>query len=67
VKNDPASFVQLFPKYSGEPNKEQARYVMSVDDYRAYRAGARSLSSLAAVRGIDATLNDDPNPFRRRW
>lgn len=62
VKDDPASFVKLLPEYSGEPNQEQPRYFMSVDDYRAYQAGAHSLSSLATAQSIDATLNDDPQP-----
>lgn len=62
VENDPDSFVQLMPEYSGKSDNQDARWTMSVEDYRAYQTGAHSLNSLAAAQGIEAILNDDLQP-----
>jgi predicted permease len=63
VEKDPDSFVQLLSEYSGESDQRGEPWTTSVDDYRAFEAGAHSLSSLAAWQEIRATLNEDPNPI----
>jgi predicted permease len=62
VEKDPDSFVQLLSEYSGESDQRGEPWTTSVDDYRAFEAGAHSLSSLAAWQEIRVTLNEDPNP-----
>jgi len=63
VEKDPDSFVQLLSEYSGASAGEGDPWTTSVEDYRAYLAGAQSLGSLAAWGGTGATLNNDPEPI----
>src|SRR4051812_8639360 len=48
VERDPGSFVHLSPEYRYDRPTRETAWAVSVRDYRAFAAGARTLSDLAA-------------------
>ena len=64
VDKDPDSFAHLSLAYSGNFDEPTLPWAASVADYRAYQAGARSMSDLAAWGIGRATLGrDDPTQW----
>ena len=58
VKTDPATFVSVIPRFSGEYARRFSDYgAMSQPDYAFYRDSTRSLESLAAYRPLNMTLS----------
>ena len=63
VANDPETFVHLSPEYRNEHGGRTRSWLVSVRDYRAYTAGAQTLSALAAWAPIHAAFgNGDAEP-----
>src|SRR4051812_14612914 len=56
VDNDPETFVHLSPEYTKEHGGRTGSWLVSVRDYRAYAAGAQTLSALAAWAPIHAAF-----------
>jgi predicted permease len=63
VDKDPESFVHLSPEYRKEHEGRAGSWLVSVRDYRAYAAGAETLSALAAWAPVHAAFgNGDGEP-----
>jgi putative ABC transport system permease protein len=58
VEHDPQSFVQVSPEYSGDTAPSGGLPYVSLQDYLAFRAAARSLHDLAAWTPARATLTE---------
>jgi predicted permease len=56
VDKAPETFVHLSPEYRMEDGRRTGSWLISVRDYRAYAAGTRTLSSLAAWSPVHATI-----------
>ena len=61
VEKEPATFVHLSPEYRSEEGRREASWSVSVRDYRAYAAGARTLSALAAWAPVHARFGAESN------
>jgi predicted permease len=61
VDNDAESFVHLAPQVSGKGERIGLPGAVSLNDYRAYQAGARSLKDLAGWAIARVKVDDDPN------
>ena len=58
VDHDPESFIHLSPEYRREQGRRTGSWLVSVRDYRAYAAGAQTLSALAGWSPVHAILGD---------
>lgn len=58
VADSPETFIHLSPEYKNQQGNRGTSWLVSTRDYRAYAAGARTLSVLAAWTPIHATLGD---------
>ena len=56
VERDPGSFVHLSPEYQYDHPTRGTAWAISVRDYRAFAAGARTLSDLAAWNTVRVTV-----------
>ena len=61
VERDPASFVHLSPEYRYDHPARDTAWSISVKDYRAFAAGARTLSDLAAWNTARVTVGREEN------
>src|SRR5262249_50924804 len=61
VDKDPGSFVHLSPQYSGQFEQRGLDGAISLTDYRAYLARARTLTDMAAWKIARVRLGDDPH------
>ena len=57
VRSDPATFVTLVPRYSGQYDLHYSDGGMPQPDYTWYRDSSRSLEALAAYRFLSLTLS----------
>lgn len=63
VEGDPETFVHLSPEYRKERGGRAGSWLVSLRDYRAYAAGAQTLSALAAWAPVHAAFgNGDGEP-----
>src|SRR5579872_328082 len=63
VEKDPEPFIHLSPEYRSKQGHREASWSVSVRDYRAYAAGAESISALAAWATVHAKFgNGDGDP-----
>src|SRR5271163_3111053 len=58
TRKDPASFVQIYPRYQGWYIGRPQDSSFNAEDYDAIRTQARSLADVAAWQRISATLDD---------
>jgi predicted permease len=58
VDHDPASFLHLSPEFRNRQGRRTGSWLLSTRDYRAYAAGAQTLSALAAWSPVHATLGE---------
>ncbi len=56
VERDPGSFVHLSPEYRYDHPTRGTAWAISAQDYRAFAAGARTLSDLAAWNTVRVTV-----------
>ena len=61
VEKDPDSFVHLSPQYRYAHPTKAIPWAVSVRDYRAFAAGTRTLSDLAAWNTIRTTVGHEEN------
>jgi len=67
VSKDPGSFVEVYPTFSGEFSRiiHGSPAMVTLDEYEAFRDGARSLSAVVASAPTSLTLGgDDPVNLR---
>jgi predicted permease len=62
TKKDPASFVQIYPRYQGWSFGPATDSSFNAEDYEAIQAQARSLADVAAWQTIATTLDDVRRP-----
>ena len=62
TRKDPASFVQIYPRYQGWYQGRAQDSSFNAADYDAIRNGMRSIEDLAAWQSIGATLDDVRRP-----
>ncbi len=62
TKKDPASFVQIYPRYQGWYLGQARDSSFNAEDYDAIQAQARSLADIAAWQTIATTLDDVRRP-----
>jgi hypothetical protein len=62
TKKDPASFVQIYPRYQGWSIGPATDSSFNAEDYEAIQAQTRSLSDVAAWQTIATTLDDVRRP-----
>lgn len=58
VEKDPESFIHMSPQYRLQTGRRESSWLISTRDYRAYAAGAQTLSELAAWAPVHARLGD---------
>ena len=56
VEKDPGSFVHLSPEYRYDHPTRGTAWAISLHDYRAFAAGTRTLSDLAAWNTVRVTV-----------
>jgi predicted permease len=61
VERDPGSFVHLSPEYQYDHPTRGIAWAISVRDYRAFAAGTRTLSDLAAWNTVRVTVGREEN------
>ena len=59
VERDPGSFVHLSPEYRYDHPTRGTAWAISVHDYRAFAAGTRTLSDLAAWNTVRVTVGHE--------
>jgi predicted permease len=64
TKKDPASFVQIYPRYQGWYLGPARDFSFNAEDYEAIQAQTRSLADVAAWQAIATTLDDVRQPGR---
>lgn len=62
IEKDPASFVHMESKYSGELYKEGQKGSFTTDDYEAVRTRSQSLTTIAAWRDVHMTVEQEAQP-----
>ena len=62
TKEDPASFIQIYPRYQGWYKGREKDSSFNAQDYDAIRAQAHSLVDVAAWQTIGTTLDDVRKP-----
>ena len=62
TRKDPASFVQIYPRYQGWYLGRAQDSSFNAADYDAIRTGTRSIEDLAAWQSIGTTLDDVHRP-----
>jgi predicted permease len=62
TRKDPASFVQIYPRYQGWYIGAAKDSSFNAADYEAIRTGTRSIDDLAAWQSIGTTLDDVRRP-----
>jgi putative ABC transport system permease protein len=65
TKKDPASFVQIYPRYQGWYMGPARDSSFNAEDYDAIQAESRSLADVAAWQTIATTLDDVRHPGRQ--
>ncbi len=58
IEKDPDTFVHLSPEYRIQQGRLVGSWLVSVRDYRAYAAGAQTLSALAGWAPVHATIGN---------
>ena len=58
VEKDPESFVHMSPEYRKEHGGRAGSWLISLRDYRAYEAGAQTLTALAAWAPVHAAFGN---------
>ena len=61
VERDPGSFVHLSPEYRYDHPTREIAWAISVNDYRAFTAGGRTLSDLTAWNTMRVTVGHEEN------
>src|SRR5271170_652057 len=62
TKKDPASFIQIYPRYQGWYRGREKDSSFNAQDYDAIRTQAHSLGDVAAWQTIGTTLDDVRKP-----
>jgi predicted permease len=62
TKKDPASFVQIYPRYQGWNTGQARDSSFNIEDYDAIQTQSRSLADVAAWQTIRTTLDDVRRP-----
>ena len=62
TKKDPASFVQIYPRYQGWSTGPATDTSFNAEDYDAIQSQSRSLAGVAAWQVIATTLDDGTRP-----
>lgn len=61
VQQDPASFIHLSPEYRYDHPTREMAWAVSVRDYRAFAAGTKTLSDVAAWNTIRVAVGHEEN------
>jgi predicted permease len=61
VSKDPATFAQIYPTFSGQQSRSihGSPSMLTLDEYEAFSAGARSLAAVTASTPVSLTLGGD--------
>jgi predicted permease len=62
TRKDPASFVQIYPRYQGWYKGREKDSSFNAEDYEAIRVQAHSLADVAAWQTIETTLDEVHKP-----